>query len=190
MVVIGLIGLITAIAIVNFTGSPAQRLDSSLRLLHSQVSLARQHAITHREDTVLVFPNNPADSERFLRSFFVAAGSGTQMTNALGNWVDLPVGIHFDNDAGLEDNLFGLSAGPAITLPEYLDPPASADVLYMRFNPRGEVVTQQRVSPRLYLAVGTVTGSTFSRANDDVRDLVLVRRLTGLPEIHRFDVNP
>ncbi len=96
MVVLGIIGLITLFALPAFQGAgrmPAMR--SSVNTLRSTISLARQHAITQRTVTHVVFPvNNAIVSDGAFRSYNVY---DTVAEEFLFEWRHLPQGIVFDD---------------------------------------------------------------------------------------------
>lgn len=187
MVVVGLILMISGFAIVGFRGTEARRMDAALRIVQGQVNYARQFAITQRTETALVIPISGAGNEHDMRAFFVASGSGNTMTNAITGWITLPQGVYFDRDPSLQDNVLVGSPG-SISMPggNFINP--AAEVRILRFNLRGELHGMS-TDQRIYLAEGVLDGTTFTRFNDDpnLADLVLVRRLTGLPEIHRLN---
>ncbi len=184
MVVIGLILMITGFAIVGFRGGEARRMEAALRTVHGQLNYARQFAITQRSQAVVVIPVDGAGEEHNLRAFFVATGVDSLITNAITGWVTLPQGVYFDPNPAEEDTIFAAGSPPGVTWPPDLLP-AGANVRVLRFGPRGELlgVSGDR---RVYLAEGVLVGNSITRFNDDLWDLILVRRLTGLAEIHRL----
>ncbi len=124
MVVLGIIGLITLFAIPAFQGAgrmPAMR--SSINELRSTISLARQHAITHRTVTHVVFPVNntvvPDVADEAYRSFNVYhemtdEDSEDVIGEFLFEWRYLPQGIVFDDENLPTKNVFLIGAQDAL----------------------------------------------------------------------------
>lgn len=106
LVTIVIIGIMLAVALPALTGITAESgLDGAAHSVHSAVKMARQHALTRRQPTYILFNNfiTTADHDRACRSYAVytidirkkpldpSAGS------FLLEWQTLPTGIVFDN---------------------------------------------------------------------------------------------
>jgi type II secretion system protein H len=127
MVVIAIIGVLFAVAMPIFENSGRKDTDKAAFNLMTTMRLARQHAISKRQWTLVVFPNldtkyaaNTID--RALRSYAVIAVTnnmdGLARVNQtpanmkyefVSDWKTLPQGIYFDDNEDLNGNfLFSL----------------------------------------------------------------------------------
>ncbi len=190
LVVIAIIGLLMGIAVMGLQSIEARRVDTALRDVQSKLSQARQWAITTRQDTCLIIPvGGPTDRED-RRSYMLVSGKGNTMTNQLSDWNYLPEGVFFDDSSGLEDSVFHAGMQPLTFNFEHASPiPPGAPVRYFRFNSRGAMTTSDS-DLRLYVAEGfREEGGSVTPRDPDERNVIRVRRLTGLAEIHQYHQN-
>lgn len=107
MVVVGLMVLLLAFAVPAFQGiGRSAGINAAVHELRTTVSLARQWAITRRERTCVVFPdefnNYTVETvDKALRSYAVYAG-----TNFITEWRMLPQNIIFDPEHRPSKNIF------------------------------------------------------------------------------------
>ena len=136
LVVIVIIGVLFAVAMPVFENAGRKDTDRAAFNLMNTLRLARQHAISKRQWTLVVFPNTDGgnyadpDLKKCLRGYAVLAAvnnlDGEYRFNAalrdprasdmqlefVSDWKYLPEGIYFDDDDGLSGNfVFGASSG-------------------------------------------------------------------------------
>jgi len=122
LVVVAIAGILLAIALPALTGLAGQtRLDGAANAVHAAATLARQHAVAHRQPTYLVFHDaHSTDDETLAYRAYAVFTIDTQtqpVTQASGEfltgWETLPAGVVFDDAVGGSTNLFQVSAGAA-----------------------------------------------------------------------------
>jgi prepilin-type N-terminal cleavage/methylation domain-containing protein len=135
LVVIAIIGVLFAVAMPVFENAGRKDTERAAFQVMSTLRLARQHAISKRQWTLVVFPNKDGGDytgaggntlDKCLRSYAVLAATSTldgeyRFDPALrdprvsdmklafvSDWKFLPEGIYFDDDVNQDDNfLFG-----------------------------------------------------------------------------------
>lgn len=143
MVVVGLMGLLLAFAIPAFQGiGRTGHLNAAVHELRSTLSLARQWAITQREITYVVFPddqnNFTADTvDKAFRSYAAFGG-----TNYITDWRFLPQNVVFDPEFRPRDlvakNLWhGDTPGTVANIPFPLESSAPQEMVVVGYRPRG-----------------------------------------------------
>lgn len=143
MVVIGLMGLLLAFAIPAFQGiGRSGNLNAAVHELRSTMSLARQWAITQRQITYVVFPDDANSHtletvEKTFRAYSVYGG-----TNYITDWRFLPQNVVFDPDFRprnlVAKNLWhGDTPGTVANLPFPHESSPSQDMTVVGYRPRG-----------------------------------------------------
>lgn len=166
LVVIAIIGVLFAVAMPVFENAGRKDTDRAAFNLMNTMRLARQHAISKRQWTLVVFPTNedsPAyaadDLKKCLRGYAVLAatnnldgqnradwGAGLRDPPAdfmrftyVSDWKYLPEGIYFDDDDDLENNfVFGTKNGTQDTYTGAFEFPIAPGANAMR--PMGAVL--------------------------------------------------
>ena len=143
LVVVAIIGVLFAVALPVFENAGRRDTDRAAYNVMTTMRLARQHAISKRQWTLVVFPNMDGGAytetdgnnlDKCLRAYAVLAAtnnldgmykfdsnlrdpriSDMQLT-FVSDWKYLPEGIYFDDDDTLRNNwIFGAKAGNADT---------------------------------------------------------------------------
>ncbi|MEI6892663.1 MAG: prepilin-type N-terminal cleavage/methylation domain-containing protein [Pontiella sp.] len=116
LVVITLVGITFSIArpALNHI-SGRSKLESATNVIHAAAKLARQHAITHKQPTYLVFHDTQSSASLAYQNYaiFTIDIHHSPVTQNDGyfiqNWKRLPAGVIFDPDANVLKNLFTIS---------------------------------------------------------------------------------
>lgn len=163
LVVIVIIGVLFAVAMPVFENAGRKDTDRAAFNLMTTLRLARQHAISKRQWTVVVFPNTDGgnyddpDLKKCLRGYAVLAAvnnlDGEYRFNAalrdprasdmeleyVSDWKYLPEGIYFDDDEDLpSNNLFDPAANTgAFDFPIAPGNPATRPMGAVLFKPNG-----------------------------------------------------
>ena len=135
LVVIVIVGVLFAVALAVFENAGRKNAQQAAEQLIGSMRLARQHAVSARQWTFVVFPNRDggayaaADVGKCLRGYAVlavqnnmdglapAAQIPANMDFAfVADWKTLPEGVYFDDDAALSGNFaFGALQGGQAT---------------------------------------------------------------------------
>jgi prepilin-type N-terminal cleavage/methylation domain-containing protein len=132
LVVVAIIGVLFAVAMPIFENMGGAGTDRAAFQLMSTMRLARQHAVSKRQWTLVIFPNldggnyDPANLDKCLRAYAVIAATNNldgqykfvsnlrdprdqdMQFEFVSNWRYLPEGVYFDDDIGLQNNwVFG-----------------------------------------------------------------------------------
>ncbi|HOU20737.1 MAG TPA: type II secretion system protein [Kiritimatiellia bacterium] len=174
LVVVAIIGVLFAVAMPIFENAGRKDTQRAAYQLVSTMRLARQHAISKRQWTIVVFPDNNGGSysgangdtiDKCLRSYTVLAVTNNMdgLERAaqipanmdfvfVSDWKYLPEGIYFDDDQNLgENNIFFLPALPASF--KYPVDPANPNI---KVRTMGAVMF--RPNGRAYAQVSSSTG--------------------------------
>ncbi|QBG46189.1 prepilin-type N-terminal cleavage/methylation domain-containing protein [Verrucomicrobia bacterium S94] len=162
LVVIMIIGILSVITLPMLSGITGQsRLEAAANALHSAAKLARQHAVTHKEPTYLIFHDDITDPEQAYQSYAVFAIdiSTPPVTRNDGyfvkDWERLPDGILIDPDANSSENIFEIGNDPWDGALNKNNELKIGDTIYITlgFKPTGEIAS---ASHHIHLAPGTV----------------------------------
>ena len=164
LVVIAIIGIMFAIALPALNQISGQsKLEAAANAVHSAAKLARQHAITHKQPTYLVFHDTLSDPALAYLSYaiFTIDIHNPPVTQSDGyfvkDWERLPAGVIFDPIAGSTNNMFdvstdgwqgGLSKNNELRI-------MGSSYVVCGFKPSGETAS---ASHQIYLAEGNVAG--------------------------------
>lgn len=177
LVAMSLMAVVITLSIAAFTRpGEATRMDIALRTLRQTVSLARQWAITSRDQTFVVFVNTgtsgsavSADMRR--RAFSVYAQPEVGAPRRIHEWVYLPEGIIFD----------GASLN-SLERRSFLDINDAAVIIFRR---RGGLASGA-ATKHIDLRQGAVTeAGEVIETYADHTGRVAVNGLTGLARVHR-----
>ncbi len=204
MVVIGLIGLLTMLAVPAFQSSNrGARLRTAVFQFNTTVSLARQTAITTRQRVLVVVPDDDpvlfgGNYNEYVRKAFRAYAIYGREDGYLSEWRELPQGVVFDPDENPQGRRnFFLSGGatPIFLEDEIPFPNEDApmrEIFALGFWPDG---TMGGSSPAMfYFAEGWTEYNPDTGSFDDiflVEDLPIkglsVNALTGQTNIREFE---
>jgi len=206
LAVVAIMSIILVAAIPMFQGMGKKDLGATGAQLRATLRLARQYAVTQRQNVYVVFPDNSAncdvaDVDKLLRSYAVLAqpDSGVPTYEYLTEWRYLPPGVYFD-DTPASGNIFvpQVNYYQPYDLPFPISSGADRSMPVIRFLPNGRAYTLNNAgawnvinhtvyftSSRFYNknAAGTrlVSGPNIPGATNNVR----VRGRTGQVEVRQ-----
>ena len=160
LVVIVIIGVLFAVALAVFENAGRKNAQQAAEQLIGSMRLARQHAVTARQWTFVVFPNRDGgayadeDVGKCLRGYAVlavqnnmdglapAAQIPSNMDLAfVADWKTLPEGVYFNDDAALSGNVaFGALHGGQSTYAGVFQFPLDPANPNLRVRPMGAVL--------------------------------------------------
>jgi prepilin-type N-terminal cleavage/methylation domain-containing protein len=180
LVVVAIMGVLMVMTIPAFTGiMKGSKMRSAVAQVRTTLSLARQWAITHREDTYVVFAtNSPAYfGPMALRAFGVCTRSAY-----VKEWTYLPEGVFFDRDL-METKCVNVLSGNADTRFTVCFPTAGVDqaVSCVAFRPDGRLKQNGGTRVLVGLSEGTVDSNSYASTShtNGLRFGVKVYPLTG-----------
>ncbi len=161
LIVVGIMSVLVALALPAFQGiGRGTALRTSMADLKATVSMARQWAITHREDTFVLFPDqylnygsDRASVDKAYRAFSVYASSA----GYLRDWSYLPPGILFDSGTGSVVNVFSDGVNTTNSLP-FLSGSQSVNCIW--FLPNGRLKGGSGTPVEIRLTEGFVDVNT------------------------------
>ena len=213
LVVVGIIGLLMALVIPAFTGiGRGQTMKSSVAQLRTTAALARQWAITRRENTFILFadhtlPYNATNSSMAWRSYAVWA----ERSGYIREWTYLPVGVVFNpftnrasahsGDFNITNLLWANSAKSTnfaihgefnawrVPFPDSTSPTQS--VYALGFTPDGRNANTDYMQYNIFISEGWVTNTTTTAYLPQIRPQRMTmglecRPLTGQMRIREF----
>jgi prepilin-type N-terminal cleavage/methylation domain-containing protein len=177
LVVIGIFGLLVAVALPAFTGiGQGSKIQTAITEMKFTLQLARQWAITHRQMTYVVAPI--ADVGGVTGTAYRAYAVCTT-NEMLKEWSFLPTGVLFDNRPAPTKNLIVLaSLRETIPLFGATAQPAVA------FRPDGSL-RLKAVDPEVYFADGFMNAAAPLYRGTGITNSIQVYRYTGLPQVNR-----
>lgn len=204
LAVIAIMAIILAVALPAFDAFKQRGTEAAIPHLMSTLRLARQYAITHRQDVYVVFPDRrlPAyapkqEVKKALCSYAVITSNrANECFEYVTAWKYLPQGIFFDDDATMAENVF-LSHDAALTdFPFPNDVGGSRNLCSVQFRPNGRAyrISGSGWSDGLvtwipltsaYMDVNTNAGTvtTFSNLLMNVTNIIRIRNKTGQIDI-------
>lgn len=150
LVVIAIMGIIIMFALPGMRGlGRGTSMSAAVVELRTTISLARQWAITHRQRTYVIFPDDTIgvgspDIAKAYRAYGVFAAtnkSGSISGYYVKDWVSLPPGIVFDNDNTRTQTVFLAANQISIPFPKVSLPVTPKTVCAIGFKPDGSTVT-------------------------------------------------
>ncbi|AKJ63443.1 pilus assembly FimT family protein [Kiritimatiella glycovorans] len=191
MMVILVMGIIATIAIPAFQGSQsrAARVDAAARELQGAVSLARQWAITKRQHTYLLLPDdNCSDKDKSFTHYAIYACTNETTCDDtapegefIRGWKAYQEGVVVYPPPSTAEKNFALGT----------DNYASVKCLVWRPNGRmkGLAVTTPEIEvyPGRTDESGSVDGSPEDDARKYARATVVINRLTGISEVRNYE---
>ena len=204
LAVMGIMALILVIALPAFDAFKLRSTQTAVPQLISTLRLARQHAITHREDVYVVFPDrrapnySPVDEvDKALCSYAVIA-INRETTNYITEWKYLPKGIYFNDDPALLKSVFSSYKANVTDFPFPNDRGSVRNLCAVQFRPNGKAYSRG-VSDwddgsvawipltSAYVEVNTNTGTVtvFSNLLVGVTNIVRIRKKTGQIDFKR-----
>ena len=185
----------------------------ALSQLRSTISLARQWAITHRQQVYIVFPdfditdfnNNAQEFEKACKAYAVyaitdkSAIEGDDISKAgeyITDWRFLPKDVIINNDKDLKQNI--LSERGSVGMPMTVNLGGKPDLVYtLPFNPDGSVagsLSAASIGKRIYLAEGymivntnQLDASEYEMRPSGQKKFIAVNGLTGGIEIDDYE---
>lgn len=201
LAVVTIMAIILVAAIPIFQSMGKRDLGATAAQLRTTLRLARQYAVTQRQDVFVVFPDNSADCstndvDKLLRAYAV------MMTNSVSggyeyitDWKYLPQGIYFDDSPNPTASLWK----PTHVTPSPFPFPTSGgtprNMPHICFRPNGRAYAYNGTSfPNSDFTVYFTTSRFYSKDNDGnrlvagnhipgVTNTVRVRRYTGQVDI-------
>lgn len=162
LVVLVIIGILSAMALPMMSGLAGQsKLDSAANSLHAAAKFARQHAVSTKHPTYLVFHDELTNPDLAYRAFAIFAIDianppiGQDNGYFIKEWERLPEGIILDPDSNLDENLFNVGDSEwkgALNKNNELKIAGTAYIT-LGFKPSGEVASDTH---HIHLASGTV----------------------------------
>lgn len=194
LIVIALMGMMLSLALPAFQGIGAgAKVTSAIMGLRGTVSLARQWAISHNEDTYVVFPAGGEFSfnGKKLRSYTVIG----EKSGLIKEWVYLPDGVYFHKGANWDGGVCVIRPGEDESCSS-ISPEAceqlgieSGDELYLiGFDSLGQSIKDTVGTLRIYLAEGYFnepTDANITYTKSENWGCIQVRGLTGNVRISR-----
>lgn len=177
LTVIAIIGIILAMGVPAVTSlTKATALQSGTRTVASTLSLARQHAITQRTATRVVFVNKDtpgASPDMPYRAYSVVASnrnvSGPLAWEYISKWEYLPVGAVFRSGtvAGGLDNTANIDSDSTLPFPSTGG--GAATLSYIEFKPSGAGTkaggASLTVGEGIYMSAGLTSIVTSANTN-------------------------
>ena len=170
LVVIAIMALVIAVALPAFQGlGTGASLKASVTQLRVTLSLARQWAITHREQTCVVFVDGTLVQWRNLhkayKAYAVFAITDDSVSPVQGyyvnDWTFLPSGVVFDPTNRPAENVFSLSTAIINNLP-FMDATTVEDLNAVVFKPDGSARPQCEIFLREGWAIVNTNNTPWS----------------------------
>ena len=196
MVVVGIIGLVALFAVPAFQGLGAGvGLQPAAFQLHSTLSLARQRAITTRQNTYVVFPDDDASlygggNERHVEKAYRSYAVYSEKDGYMGDWRMLPLGLVFDPDKNpFNQNVF-LEEIPFPHSDSGQQGDEEEPKLYaLGFRPDGALLRAEEIPVSVYVREGSTsynveTGDFYGiEVADTPGKKIQINAITGRPRI-------
>jgi len=157
LAVVGIMAIILVIALPSFDAFKLRSTSSAFPPLISTLRLARQYAITHRQDVFVVFPDGreayspPSEVTKAYTAYAVIASNrATDRYEYITEWKTLPKGVFFLSNVGSStDTVFrsyGTAANQFTHFPFPNDNGSARSLCTIKFRPNGKayVVTSAR----------------------------------------------
>lgn len=195
LVVIGIMGILMGAAVVAFQNmSKGSAMRSSVMQVRTALALARQWAITHRENTYLVFPDAvvlstgeytpPIEINKAYRSFNIYTASDKY----LREWTTLPQGVAF----GRNSNIFqGTDTKYRLANLPFLGTNNVAQMIVIGFKPDGTPLISDIYAPPVLeivdAVVDVVTGTpstvTYNYRGNGNTNYLEISAMVGLVKV-------
>jgi len=183
LVTIGIMAVVVTLTVPAFVGlGRGSKMNSALSNLKNTCSLARQWAISHRDDVYIIFPIGGTSAEdepvKKLNSYGVYSASQGKF---IKEWTYLPEGVILDDE---KTKWGSFRASPTRNVPGLSNPQLKA----IAYNQEGSLKSGASTKS-IYFIEGTIDRETNEPiktfGQDDRFDAVKVNGLTGLPYIER-----
>ncbi len=192
LIVVALMAVMLGLAIPAFQGSGrGGKARSAIFQLNSTINLARQMAISTRQDVYILFPDETLnyDAESISLAFTSYAVYGAR-DGYIGEWRRLPAGLVFDNDfrppednGSVAFNVFRQSATYRRSVPFSQAASPLANVRALIYRADGALAHAGVERKALYLTEGWITHSpTFSDVQVNFRPEATITGLQIRPE--------
>lgn len=166
LAVIAIMAILLALSVPAFRAfGQGRALEAAVTQLKTALSLARQHAVTYRRYTYVVFPTredvvSPEDYFKAYRSYavFTVTNRATGSGRYLSSWMFLPEGIVFDTNAYKDTAVFNASYTNRVPFPTESSPLRNLHCL--GFKPDGSVTRGD--GGHLYVREGWVVATSNS----------------------------
>lgn len=183
MVVVGIMVAIFAFAIPAFQGiGEGTGMKSAVQKMRSTLMLARQHAITKRENVYVIFTED-GDLTPFQGYRVYGEENGY-----LSSWKSLPEGIVFSpTDGSLDENIYGDTNNLVkVPYPESEDT-TTREFYSVTFTPTGSISEKNVEEPEIFISEGWYS----SGSSPEIRTNSLLRSIeifgvTGMHRVNEF----
>ena len=199
LVVVALIGILLGITLPSFMNmGEGLSMQTAVQQLTSTLSLARQWAIAHREETSVVFVDDGvvdsspifAGNREHIDKAFRAYGVYTKRDGYLKEWSYLPEGVIFDADPVLSENPFDPSVNASMEVPFPDNDGDGVTLPAITFKPNGSVRPGKHL--KLFLTEGWVdldleagrVNEALAKSNG-ITNSMTVQHLTGQVRINQ-----
>lgn len=192
MVVVGLIVLMTMIALPAFRGVGASgRLRAAVFQVSANLALARQSSISSRMDVHFLLPDSDVSfPEGYSRLAFTsyALATGTNRVGAtmeyITGWNELPPGMIFNPDEGPADrNIFLQSSTYEVTVPFPSQTSPLENMLALTFRPDGTLDRAGFTPKSIYVSEGYLDDTLNPQYVSDVLFEIEIVPVTGQTRI-------
>ena len=157
LAVVGIMALILVIALPAFDAFKLRGTQTAIPQINSTLRLARQYAITHRQDVYVVFPDGrsayspPGEVNKALCSYAVIASNRATGFEYVTEWKYLPKGVFFYPNTSISTASVFNSCGALNNLTSFPFPndrDANRDLCAVKFRPNGRayVLTKSKDS--------------------------------------------
>ncbi len=201
LAVVGIMAIILFIALPSFESFKLRSSSSAIPTLMSTLRLARQYAITHRQEVFVVFPDGrgayspPGEVTKAYTAYAVIASNrATDRYEYITEWKTLPKGVFFHPSLGIgESSVFNSYGTGNITyFPFPNDSGANRNLCAVKFRPNGRAylvntskngwggpLTSWIPITAGYLEVNTNSGTVGSPLILSDTNIVAIANLTG-----------
>lgn len=196
LAVVGIMALILVIALPAFDAFKLRGTQTAMPQINSTLRLARQYAITHRQDVYVVFPDGraayspPGDVNKALCSYAVIASNRATGFEYVTEWKYLPKGVFFDPTISSDASVLN-SWGPGTALPFPNDAGVPRVLPAVKFRPNGTAFIVKSGTKDTagfytwipvtagYLEVDTNSGTVVSSPSLSDTNKIIIANMTG-----------
>ena len=204
LAVVGIMAIILVIALPSFDAFKLRSSSSAIPTLMSTLRLARQYAITHRQDVFVVFPDGRAAysppgevTKAYTAYAVIASNRATDRYEYITEWKTLPKGVFFHPNTSISTSTVFNSCAPGslTSFPFPNDSGANRDLCTVKFRPNGRAYVIEYSATKGYswtcfgttwipltagyLDVNTNAGTTMSPIILSDTNIIKIANMTG-----------